>query len=49
MPIAKGQRQLIIGDNGVGKRALALDTVINQRGKGVFYVYVAIGQNERAW
>jgi F-type H+-transporting ATPase subunit alpha len=44
VPIAKGQRQLIIGDNGVGKRALALDTVINQRGKGVYCVYVAIGQ-----
>lgn len=45
VPVAKGQRQLIIGDNGVGKRALALDTVINQRGKGVLCVYVVIGQN----
>ena len=44
IPIAKGQRQLIVGDNGVGKRALALDTVINQRGKDVRCVYVLIGQ-----
>ncbi len=44
VPVAKGQRQLIIGDNGVGKRALALDTVINQRGKDVLCVYVVIGQ-----
>ena len=44
IPIGKGQRQLIIGDNGVGKSALALDTVINQKGKNVYCVYVAIGQ-----
>jgi F-type H+-transporting ATPase subunit alpha len=44
IPIAKGQRQLVIGDNGVGKRAFALDTVINQRGKDVRCVYVLIGQ-----
>jgi F-type H+-transporting ATPase subunit alpha len=44
IPIGKGQRQLIIGDNGIGKRALALDIVINQRGKGVVCVYVLIGQ-----
>lgn len=44
IPIGKGQRQLIIGDNGVGKSSLALDTVINQKGKNVFCVYVAIGQ-----
>jgi F-type H+-transporting ATPase subunit alpha len=44
IPIAKGQRQLIIGDNGIGKRAFALDTVINQRGKDVRCVYVLIGQ-----
>lgn len=44
IPIAKGQRQLIIGDNGIGKRAFALDTVINQRGKEVRCVYVLIGQ-----
>ena len=44
IPIGKGQRQLIIGDNGVGKSSLALDAVINQRGKDVYCVYVAIGQ-----
>lgn len=44
LPIGKGQRQLIIGDNGVGKSSLALDTVINQKGKNVYCVYVAIGQ-----
>jgi F-type H+-transporting ATPase subunit alpha len=44
IPIAKGQRQLIIGDNAVGKSALAMDTVINQRGKDVLCVYVLIGQ-----
>jgi len=44
IPIAKGQRQLIIGDNGIGKRAFALDTVINQRGTGVYCIYVLIGQ-----
>lgn len=44
IPIGKGQRQLIIGDNGVGKRALAVDTLINQRGKDVRCVYVMIGQ-----
>jgi F-type H+-transporting ATPase subunit alpha len=44
VPVAKGQRQLIIGDNGVGKRAIAVDAVINQRGKEVLCVYVMIGQ-----
>lgn len=44
IPIGKGQRQLIIGDNGVGKSSLALDAVINQKGKNVYCVYVAIGQ-----
>ena len=44
VPIGKGQRQLIIGDNGVGKSALALDAVINQRGTGVKCVYVMVGQ-----
>ncbi|MBS1190176.1 MAG: synthase subunit alpha [Rhodocyclaceae bacterium] len=44
VPIGKGQRQLVIGDNGVGKSSLALDAVINQKGKGVHCVYVAIGQ-----
>ena len=44
IPIGKGQRQLIIGDNGIGKSSLAMDTVINQRGNGVLCVYVMIGQ-----
>ena len=44
IPIGKGQRQLIIGDNGVGKSSLAIDAVINQRGKEVVCVYVMIGQ-----
>lgn len=44
IPIGKGQRQLLLGDNGLGRSALALDTVINQRGKDVYCVYVLIGQ-----
>ena len=44
IPIGKGQRQLIIGDDGVGKSALALDALINQRGQKVFCVMVLIGQ-----
>lgn len=44
IPIGKGQRQLFIGDEGLGRSALALDTVINQRGKNVYCVYVLIGQ-----
>ncbi len=44
IPIGKGQRQLLIGDDGLGRSALALDTVINQRGKRVFCIYVLIGQ-----
>ena len=44
IPIGKGQRQLIIGDNGLGKSSFAIDTVINQRGKDVQCVYVLIGQ-----
>ena len=43
-PIGKGQRELIIGDRKTGKTAIAVDTIINQRGKGVICVYVAIGQ-----
>ncbi len=43
-PIGRGQRELIIGDRQVGKTALAVDTIINQKGKGVKCVYVAIGQ-----
>jgi F-type H+-transporting ATPase subunit alpha len=48
IPIGKGQRQLIIGDNGTGKSALAVDAVINQRGKNVACVYVLIGQKRSA-
>ncbi len=44
IPIGKGQRQLFIGDNGSGKSTLAIDTVINQRDKDVYCVYVLIGQ-----
>ena len=43
-PIGRGQRELIIGDRQVGKTAIAVDTIINQRGKGVKCVYVAVGQ-----
>jgi F-type H+/Na+-transporting ATPase subunit alpha len=44
IPIGKGQRQLIIGDDGVGKSALALDVVVNQRGRDVLCVVVLVGQ-----
>jgi F-type H+-transporting ATPase subunit alpha len=44
IPIGKGQRQLIIGDNGLGKSSLVVDIVINQKGKNVLCVYVLIGQ-----
>lgn len=44
IPIGKGQRELIIGDRQTGKTALAIDTIINQRGKDVICVYCAIGQ-----
>ena len=44
IPIGRGQRELIIGDRGTGKTAIAVDTIINQRGKDVICVYVAIGQ-----
>lgn len=43
-PIGRGQRELIIGDRQTGKTAIALDTIINQKGKGVICIYVAIGQ-----
>ncbi len=45
-PIGRGQRQLIIGDRQTGKSALALDTIINQKGKDLICVYVAIGQKK---
>lgn len=44
IPIGRGQRQLIIGDSGTGKTALALDTIVAQAGQGMKCVYVAIGQ-----
>ncbi len=46
IPIGKGQRELIIGDRQTGKTALAIDTIINQAGKDVICIYVAIGQKE---
>lgn len=46
IPIGRGQRELIIGDRKTGKTAIALDTIINQKGKGVICVYVAIGQKD---
>ncbi|MDK9698671.1 MAG: F0F1 ATP synthase subunit alpha [bacterium] len=44
IPIGRGQRELIIGDRGTGKTAVAVDTIINQKGQGVYCIYVAIGQ-----
>ena len=46
IPIGRGQRELIIGDRQTGKTALALDTIINQKGQGVYCFYVAIGQKQ---
>ncbi len=46
IPIGRGQRELIIGDRGTGKTAIAVDTIINQKGTGVVCVYVAIGQKQ---
>jgi F-type H+-transporting ATPase subunit alpha len=46
IPIGRGQRELIIGDRQTGKTAVALDTIINQKGKGVYCIYVAIGQKQ---
>ena len=46
IPIGRGQRELIIGDRQTGKTAIALDTIINQKGKGVICIYVAIGQKK---
>ena len=45
-PIGRGQRELIIGDRKTGKTAIALDTIINQKGQGVICVYVAVAQKE---
>jgi F-type H+-transporting ATPase subunit alpha len=46
IPIGRGQRELIIGDRKTGKTAIALDTIINQKGQGVKCFYVAVGQKE---
>jgi F-type H+/Na+-transporting ATPase subunit alpha len=46
IPIGRGQRELIIGDRQTGKTAVALDTIINQKGKGLICVYVVIGQKK---
>jgi F-type H+-transporting ATPase subunit alpha len=46
IPIGRGQRELIIGDRQVGKTAIAIDTIINQKGQDMICVYVAIGQKE---
>ncbi|AEH50382.1 F0F1 ATP synthase subunit alpha [Pseudothermotoga thermarum] len=48
IPIGRGQRELIIGDRQTGKTAIAIDTIINQKGKGVYCIYVAIGQKAAA-
>jgi F-type H+-transporting ATPase subunit alpha len=44
IPIGRGQRELVIGDRQTGKTAIAIDTIINQKNKGVYCIYVAIGQ-----
>src|SRR6266508_62975 len=44
IPIGRGQRELIIGDRGTGKTAIGVDTIINQKGQGVYCFYVAFGQ-----
>ena len=46
IPIGRGQRELIIGDRGTGKTAIAIDAIINQKGKGVYCFYVAVGQKQ---
>ncbi len=48
IPIGRGQRELIIGDRQTGKTAIALDTIINQKGKNLICIYVAIGQKKAA-
>ncbi len=48
IPIGRGQRELIVGDRQTGKTSIAIDTIINQRGKGVLCIYCAIGQRASA-
>src|SRR4030066_2476641 len=47
-PLGRGQRELIIGDRQTGKTALAIDTIINQKGKDLYCIYVAMGQKKAA-
>ncbi|KAI9192545.1 hypothetical protein LWI28_024541 [Acer negundo] len=49
IPIGRGQRELIIGDRQIGKTVVATDTILNQQGKNVICVYVAIGQKYLPW
>lgn len=49
IPIGKGQRELIIGDRQIGKTAIAIDTIINQKEENVICIYVAIGQKNLRW
>ncbi|MBN2135545.1 MAG: F0F1 ATP synthase subunit alpha [Acidobacteria bacterium] len=46
IPIGRGQRELIIGDRQIGKTAIAIDTILNQKGKNVYCIYVAVGQKK---
>jgi F-type H+/Na+-transporting ATPase subunit alpha len=48
IPVGRGQRELIIGDRQTGKTAIAIDTIINQKGKDLYCIYVAIGQKKAA-
>ncbi len=48
IPIGRGQRELIVGDRGTGKTSIAIDTIVNQRGKNVLCIYCAIGQRAAA-
>ncbi len=48
IPVGRGQRELIIGDRQTGKTAICIDTIINQKGKGMFCIYVAVGQKKAA-
>src|SRR5690606_13452452 len=45
-PVGRGQRELIIGDRQIGKTAIAIDTIINQKSSGIKCIYVAIGQKQ---
>jgi len=49
IPIGRGQRELVIGDRQTGKTAIALDTIINQKGGDVICIYVAIGRSAPRW